>query len=93
MENKSTNVDTGATTQTDANTVLAAGADDKFKPSKKHLAIFKTIAEKGYYKPTYSDKEPATVTLEKKGIVEWRGDYRGVILTEYGKELIKLNGW
>jgi hypothetical protein len=68
-------------------------AVNDFKPSKKHLAIFKTIAEKGFYKPTYSDKEPATVTLEKKGIVEWRGDYKGVVLTEYGKELINLNGW
>lgn len=75
-----------------ANTGLAAAAG-KFKPSKKHLAIFKTIAEKGYYKPTYSDKEPATMTLEKKGIVEWRDDFRGVKLTEYGRELVKVNGW
>lgn len=65
----------------------------KFNPSKKHLEIFKTIAEKGYYKPTYSDHEPATKTLEKLGIVEWRDDYRGVKLTEYGKELVQQNGW
>ena len=67
--------------------------NNKFKPSKKHLAIFKRIAEKGFYKPAYSDQEPATTTLVKKGIVEWRSDFRGVILTEFGKELIKLNGW
>lgn len=60
-----------------------------FKPSKKHLAIFKTIAEKGYYKPTYSDQEPATATLIKKGIVVWRTDYRGVILTTFGEEIIR----
>jgi hypothetical protein len=65
----------------------------KFRPSKKHLAIFKRIAENGYYKPAYSDKEPATATLEKKGIVEWRDDFRGVKLTEYGEELVKVNGW
>lgn len=65
----------------------------KFKPSRKHLAIFKTIIEKGYYKPGYSDQEPATKTLQKKGIVEWRGDYKGVRFTEYGKELVMLNGW
>ncbi len=64
-----------------------------FKPSKKHLAIFKKIAEKGYYKPTYSDKEPTTKTLEKKGIVEWRDDFRGLRLTKKGEELVKLNGW
>ena len=75
-----------------ANPVLAAAAGD-FKPSKKHLAIFKRIAEKGFYKPTYSDKEPATMTLEKKGIAEWRDDFRGVKLTVYGKELVKVNGW
>lgn len=60
----------------------------KFKPSKKHLAIFKTIAEKGYYRPAYSDHEPATRTLLTKEIVEWRSDYRGVKLTEYGKKLV-----
>lgn len=75
-----------------ANAMLAADAG-KFKPSKKHLAIFKRIAENGYYKPTYSDKEPATMTLEKKGIIRWRDDFRGVVLTEYGKELVKANGW
>lgn len=67
--------------------------NNKFKPTKKHLAIFKRIAEKGYYKPTYSDQEPATKTLEKNGIVEWRDDFKGVKLTEYGKDLVKLNNW
>lgn len=86
-------VETATSSPNSTNAALAASVGNKFKPSKKHLAIFKRIAEKGYYKPTYSDKEPATVTLEKKGIIEWRGDYRGVILTEYGKELVKLNGW
>lgn len=60
----------------------------KFKPSEKHLAIFKTIKEKGYYKPTYSDQEPATRTLIKLGIVDWRDDYRGVKLTDHGKEVV-----
>jgi hypothetical protein len=64
-----------------------------FKPSNKHLSIFKTIIEKGYYRPTYSDQEPATKTLLKLGIVEWREDFRGVKLTEYGANLIKKNGW
>jgi hypothetical protein len=77
----------------DSKIILTAGAGKKFKPSKKHLSIFKRIAENGYYKPAYSDQEPATATLEKKGIVEWRGDFIGVILTEYGKELVELNGW
>ncbi len=65
----------------------------EFKPSDKHLQIFKKIAEKGKYKPTYSDKEPATVTLIKKGIIDWRGDFTGLIFTEYGKQLIESNGW
>lgn len=60
----------------------------KFKPSQKHLHIFKTISEKGYYKPTYSDQEPATKTLIKHGIAEWRTDWRGIKLTEYGKEVV-----
>lgn len=60
----------------------------EFKLSKKHLAIFKKIGERGYYKPRYSDQEPATQTLLKKGIVEWREDFKGVRLTEYGKEFI-----
>ncbi len=64
-----------------------------FKPSKKHLSILKTIIEKGCYKPTYSDQEPATKTLLKLGIVEWRTDFRGVKLTTYGTGLIKENGW
>lgn len=62
-----------------------------FKPSKKHKAIFKRILEKGYYKPTYSDREPATQTLIKHGLVDWRGDFRGVELTEAGKVWIKEN--
>lgn len=60
----------------------------KFKLSKKHLEIFKTIQKKGYYKPTYSDKEPATQTLFKKGLINWRDDYRGLILTDDGREFI-----
>jgi hypothetical protein len=59
----------------------------RFIFSRKHRQIIKIIEEKGYYKPTYSDKEPATVTLEKMGIVKWRDDYRGVILTEFGKAM------
>lgn len=65
----------------------------QFKPSKKHLAIFKTIIEKGKYKPTFSDQEPATKTLVVLGLVEWKGDYTGVILTEHGKQQIKENQW
>ena len=57
------------------------------KFSKKHIAIFKAITEKGYYHPTYSDQEPATQTLLKNGIVEWRDDWRGVKFTEKGKAL------
>jgi hypothetical protein len=60
-----------------------------FKPSRKHIQIFKTIQNKGYYKPTYSDQEPATKTLINLGIVQWREDWRGVILTDFGKEAIK----
>jgi len=59
------------------------------KPSKKHLQILATIEKRGYYKPAYSDKEPATMTLLNKGIIEWREDYRGLHLTEYGKIFIK----
>jgi hypothetical protein len=61
------------------------------KLSKKHLEIFRTIlfGSKGYYKPTYSDKEPATQTLINAGLIDWRTDFRGVILTEQGKEYIK----
>jgi hypothetical protein len=65
----------------------------KFSPSKKHLEIFKKIMEKGYYKPTYSDKEPATATLERIGIIEWRSDYKGVVFTERGKNLVMDCGW
>lgn len=57
--------------------------------SKKHIEIFKTILKNGYYKPGYSDKEPATATLIKNGLVEWREDYRGVKLTENGKLIAK----
>lgn len=60
----------------------------KFKPSKKHLSILKTISEKGYYKPAYSDQEPATQTLLKNGIAEWKEDYKGIILTEAGKQFV-----
>jgi hypothetical protein len=60
-----------------------------FKPSKKHLAIFERIGRKGLYKPTYSDKEPATMTLERLGLIQWRDDFKGVILTEKGKEFVK----
>lgn len=60
----------------------------KFKPSKKHLSIFKTIAKYGYYKPAYSDQEPATMTLIKFKIVECRTDFRGVELTDIGKHYV-----
>jgi len=55
------------------------------KFSKKHIAIFKTITEKGKYKPTYSDREPATQTLIKNGLIDWRSDYKGLIFTELGQ--------
>lgn len=61
----------------------------QFKPSKKHIAIIKTILAKGYYKPTYSDQEPATKTLIKLGIVDWRSDFKCLILTEYGNSIAK----
>lgn len=92
MNSKEKNVEPGSVSLPNGNKLLAASAGT-FKPSRKHLAIFKIISEKGFYKPAYSDKEPATMTLEKKGIIEWRGDFRGVKLTEYGKELVKINGW
>lgn len=60
----------------------------KFKISKKHRAIFDTITKTGYYRPGYSDQEPATATLIKQGILEWRKDFRGVEFTEYGKQFI-----
>lgn len=63
--------------------------DTKFKPSKKHLQIFNTISEKGFYRPRFSDQEPATKNLEKLGVIEWRNDYKGVILTEYGKTIVQ----
>lgn len=58
------------------------------KLTKKHFQIFDTIAEKGYYKPTYSDQEPATQKLIKEGIIDWRDDFKGVILTPYGKKFV-----
>lgn len=61
--------------------------EQKIKLSKKHIQIIKTIRDKGKYKPTYSDKEPATQTLIKKGIIEWRDDMRGLVLTELGKTI------
>lgn len=60
----------------------------KFKLSDKHLQIFEKIREKGFYKPTYSDQEPATTTLIKQNIVEWRDDWRGVKFTDFGKEFV-----
>lgn len=63
--------------------------ETKFKFSKKHLQIFEKIRKNGYYKPTYSDQEPATKTLMNKGIIEWKPDFKGVILTNYGTELLK----
>jgi len=57
------------------------------KLSKKHRSIIQTIKEKGSYKPTYSDQEPATKTLIKHGIIEWKSDMRGLILTELGKTI------
>lgn len=64
----------------------------KFKPSKKHLAIFEQIAKRGYYKPAYSDQEPATKTLINLGLVDWKTDYRGLILTKEGEEYIECLG-
>ena len=58
---------------------------EKMKLGKKHIQIIKTIREKGKYKPTYGDQEPATKTLIKRGIIEWGEDFRGLILTEKGK--------
>lgn len=58
------------------------------KYSDKHRQIVKTILEKGKYKPTYSDQEPATMTLIKQNIVEWNGSFTGVILTENGKQKV-----
>jgi len=60
-----------------------------FKISPKHLSIFKKITEKGFYRPTYSDQEPATKTLIKHGICEWRIDFKGIELTNKGQELVK----
>lgn len=56
----------------------------KQKYSRKHAAIVKEIIDKGKYKPAYSDQEPATKTLEKRGIIRWKDDYSGVVLTEQG---------
>lgn len=59
----------------------------KVKFSPKHISIIKTILVKGKYKPTYSDKEPATQTLIKRGIIDWNGSFTGLVLTEYGKQI------
>lgn len=64
-----------------------------FKPKQKHLQIFRVISIDGRYVPASSDKEPALVTLQNLGLVEWREDYRGVHLTELGKEVVKMNNW
>jgi len=61
------------------------------KISEKHRKIIRTIWEKGKYRPTYSDKEPATMTLIKHGIIEWRDDFRGLILTDFGRTITDLN--
>lgn len=61
------------------------------KFSKKHIAIFETIIADGYYKPTYSDREPATQTLIRNGFVDWRGDFRGVVFTKLGEIEIRPN--
>lgn len=67
---------------------------DKVKLKRKHISIIKTIVEKGKYKSEYSDQEPATKTLIKLGLVEWKDDFSGVVLTESGKmhkdEILKL---
>ncbi len=60
-----------------------------FKPGRKHLSIFKTIKKNGYYKPSSSDQEPATVTLIKNGLVDWRSDFKGVEFTEKGRLFVK----
>jgi hypothetical protein len=59
----------------------------KLKLSRKHIQIINTIREKGKYRPTYSDQEPATKTLIKHGIIEWTEDMRGLVLTEAGKSI------
>jgi hypothetical protein len=56
----------------------------KFKLKWKHAQIVKKIVENGVYKPTYSDQEPATQTLIKHGLVQWKSDFSGVVLTELG---------
>lgn len=65
--------------------------DKKIKLGDKHKKIIATIREKGKYKPAYSDQEPATQTLLKLGIVEWRGDFKGVILTPFGETIDLVN--
>lgn len=59
------------------------------KLSKKHIQIFKTIKNNSFYKPTYRDHEPATTTLLKNGLIEWREDFKGVQFTEGGKKYIE----
>lgn len=72
-------------TQTTLNNHLKKFKMKKF--SQKHIKIFLTIAEKGKYKPTYSDQEPATKTLINNGYIEWRYDWRGLKFTKKGKQL------
>jgi hypothetical protein len=59
----------------------------KQRYSRKHIQIFKTIFEKGKYRPTYSDQEPATKTLIRREIVKWNSDFTGVVFTEEGKKI------
>ena len=59
---------------------------DKVKLKWKHISIIKTIVAKGKYKPAYSDQEPATKTLIKLGLVEWKDDFSGVVLTQLGEK-------
>lgn len=61
--------------------------DKNIKLSPKHKQIIRTIIKNGKYKPTYSDQEPATKTLVKRGIIIWRDDMTGLILTELGKTI------
>jgi hypothetical protein len=57
------------------------------KFSKKHIQIFKRILDKGKYKPTYNDHEPATQTLIKNGIIDWNASFSGLVFTEMGKQI------
>lgn len=57
---------------------------EKVKLRRKHIEIIKTIMQKGKYKPVYSDQEPATVRLIRLGLIQWKDDYSGLVLTELG---------